>query len=48
MACYSENENLVKYLVEHGADINKENKSAETALFYACMRENKKNSKIFN
>eukprot|EP00833_Pecoramyces_ruminatium_P001633 jgi/Orpsp1_1/1175665/evm.model.c7180000054754.1 len=29
------NENLVKYLVEHGADINKENKDGKTPLFDA-------------
>jgi len=42
MACYSENENLVKYLVENGVDITIETKSGETALFYACQRKNKK------
>jgi ankyrin repeat protein len=33
---------LVKYLVvEHGADINKENIYGETPLFYACRSGNK-------
>ena len=31
-ACRSGNESLVKYLIEHGADIDKENKDEETPL----------------
>jgi ankyrin repeat protein len=27
---------LVQYLIEHGADINKENNEGETPLFKAC------------
>ena len=36
MACRSGNENITKYLVENGADINKENKDGKTPLFYSC------------
>jgi len=43
VSCRSGNENLVKYLVKLGADINKENKYAETPLFYACKGGNEKN-----
>ena len=32
------NKNLLKFLVEHGADINKENVDGETPLFYACKK----------
>ena len=28
-------------LVEHGADVNKENRNGETPLFMACVRRNK-------
>jgi len=31
---------LVKYLVEHGSDINKENRARETPLWYACENGN--------
>ncbi|ORX85834.1 ankyrin, partial [Anaeromyces robustus] len=37
----SGNEDLVKYLIEHGADINKENRGGETPLFLACRSGNK-------
>jgi len=30
ISCESGNKNLVKYLVEHGEDVNKENKSGKT------------------
>ena len=30
------NKNIVNYLVEHGADINKENEDGETPLFRTC------------
>jgi ankyrin repeat protein len=40
--CKSGNKDLVEYLVEHGADINKEEKwYGETPLFYACKSGNK-------
>lgn len=32
----SGNEAIVKYLVEHGADINKTNSNGSTPLFEAC------------
>ncbi|KAL6635599.1 ankyrin repeat-containing domain protein [Neocallimastix sp. 'constans'] len=35
------NKNLVKYLVEHGADINKEYEYGTTVLFNACRNRNK-------
>ncbi|ORX65883.1 ankyrin, partial [Anaeromyces robustus] len=34
------NEDLVKYLIEHGADINKENEDGKTPLFWACESGN--------
>jgi len=40
MPVKSENENLVKYLIELGVDINKGNKENETPLFNACSSEN--------
>jgi ankyrin repeat protein len=42
MACKGGNENLVKYLVELGADVNKENKFNETPLYCACRKGNEK------
>jgi len=39
-ACENENEAIIKYLVEHGADINKEKKDGETPLFKACKSGN--------
>ncbi|KAG4083869.1 ankyrin [Neocallimastix lanati (nom. inval.)] len=36
----SGNENIVKYLVEHEADINKETDNGQTPLFDACRKEN--------
>jgi len=39
------NENIVKCLVEHGADINKENTYGATPLFNACKS---RNENIFN
>ncbi|OUM58750.1 hypothetical protein PIROE2DRAFT_22739, partial [Piromyces sp. E2] len=39
-SCLNENIKVVKYLVEHGADINKENYERETPLFYACKSGN--------
>jgi len=41
-ACKSENEIIVKFLVEHGADINKEDEKGETQIFYACSKGNEK------
>jgi len=34
--CHDNNEYLVKYLVVHGADVNREDIYAKTPLFYAC------------
>jgi len=36
-ACKSKNEVIVKFLVKHGADINKEDEYGKTPLFYACL-----------
>lgn len=36
------NEKIVKYIVEYGEDINKENLEENTSLFYACMNNNNK------
>jgi len=35
MACKKGNETIVKYLIEHGADINIKNKNDETPLSFA-------------
>ncbi|ORX76482.1 ankyrin, partial [Anaeromyces robustus] len=40
MACENGNENLVKFLIEHGAIINKENRDNKTPLFLACENGN--------
>jgi len=37
---YSRNENLIKYLIDLGANVNKENCNGETLLFEACCDEN--------
>jgi len=39
-ACRNGNENIVKYLVDHGAYINKQNEYGETSLHYACRNGN--------
>ena len=39
--CENGNENMVKYLIKHGVDINGENCFGETPLFYLCRRGNK-------
>ncbi|KAL6636217.1 ankyrin repeat-containing domain protein [Neocallimastix sp. 'constans'] len=39
-ACKSGKIGLVKYLIEHGADINKEGINGETPFFYACSSGN--------
>ena len=39
--CESKNKDFVEYLVEFGADINKENKYDQTPLFNACKSGNK-------
>ena len=39
-ACKNGNEDLVKYLINHGADINKVNEAGETPLFNACSGKN--------
>ena len=36
-ACLLGNEFMVKYLVEHGANVGKENKNGEIPLFKACL-----------
>jgi len=41
-ACENGNENMVKYLIEHGVNINGENCFGETPLFYSCRRGNEK------
>ncbi len=38
--CLNDNENLVKYLVDSGADVNKQNNNGITPLFDACDKEN--------
>jgi len=40
MACRSGNENLVKYLIELGADVKKLNSNGKTLLFNACYSGN--------
>ena len=40
-ACLNGNIHLVKYLVEHGADVNKENKNGETPLYISSKFRNK-------
>jgi len=40
-ACESGNKTAIKYLLEHGADINKENTLGETPLFIAYSKGNK-------
>jgi len=40
-ACYSFCENIIEYLVEHGADVNKKDKYGETPIYNACHRNNK-------
>jgi len=37
--CRSGNEAVVKYLVEQGANINKENVLGDTSLYWACKIE---------
>jgi len=32
-------ENIIKYLIEHGADVNKENKNGNTPLIIACINK---------
>jgi len=40
-ACQNGNENIVKYLIKFGANINIKDKEKETPLFYACRSGNK-------
>ena len=40
MACIYCNENNVKYLIEHGANIYKENKNGNIPLIMACRNHN--------
>ncbi|OUM57689.1 hypothetical protein PIROE2DRAFT_48513, partial [Piromyces sp. E2] len=35
-ACRTGNENIIKYLMKHGVDINKEDIYGETPIFSAC------------
>jgi len=44
-ACERGKRAIVKYLVEQGADINKENRYAKTPLIYAQERGKEKNRK---
>jgi len=37
-----EKKNIIKYLIKHGADVNKENKNEETPLYCACQEGNEK------
>ena len=46
-ACECGKISLVKYLIEHGLDINKENIQGQSLLFYACSGGNE-NLVIFN
>jgi len=39
---------IVKYLVEQGADINKENQNRETSLLIACECRRENYRKIFS
>jgi len=39
--CRRRNKDLIEYLVENGADINKENEFGEIPLFYSCRSGNK-------
>jgi len=39
-ACINGNETIVKYLVQKGVDVNKENGRGETPLFLACEKGN--------
>ncbi|OUM60369.1 hypothetical protein PIROE2DRAFT_36401, partial [Piromyces sp. E2] len=39
-ACSFENENIVRFLVEQGSDIHKQNRYGGTPLFYACETGN--------
>jgi len=39
-ACENGNENIVKYLVEHDADVNKKNEYGEIPLIRACESRN--------
>ena len=41
-ACKEEHKDIVKYLVEHGANIHKINNKGETSLFKACEEGNKR------
>ena len=44
-ACIKNNENIVRLLIENGADVNKKNKYGNTPLFEACLFSNKDNEK---
>jgi len=46
MACYEEDEIIVKYLVEHGADINKKDNEGLTPLDVVTYRGHKDNIDI--
>ena len=39
--CQSSNKNLIKYLLDYGVKMEKENKNNETPLFKACEIGNK-------
>jgi len=39
-ACKNNNENIVRWLIENGADVNKENKDGNTSLIEACYYGN--------
>ncbi len=39
--CEKGNEDIVKYLVKHKADVNKKNKEGKTALDLACEKKDK-------
>jgi len=44
-ACRTGNEAIIKYLVEQGANINKENRNGETPFFQTCRSGNEANIK---
>jgi len=48
VVCQKDNENLVKYLIEHGANVNQKIKNGETPLSIVFKRYNNMYEKIMN